>query len=308
MGLLCDRSDMSQSKSIRWLGFLTLGVNISLMLVKITVGLMGNCYALIADGVESLGDIITSSVTWLGFHFSLRPADAYHPYEHGKIESLVGVFSGFSLLAVALLIAFQAVRELLTPHASPAWYTLPVLLMVVLVKEAVSRAVLRAGRATDSLALEGDAWHHRSDALTSAAAAVGISLALLGGPRFAQADDWAALLACGIIVFNAVRILRKAFHEMLDGDVGDEMRFRVMGEARGVPQVDSVSACRIRKSGTDYFVEVHIQVPGDLSVREGHAVGHQVRDAIMAAKSAVRDVVVHVEPVETDREGDGTGP
>lgn len=296
---------MSQTKSIRRLGFLTVGVNISLMLVKVTVGLMGNCYALIADGVESLGDIITSAVTWLGFHFSLRPADARHPYGHGKIESLAGAFSGFSLLAASLLIAFQAVRELLTPHASPAWYTLPVLLLVVLVKEAVSRVVLRAGRAADSLALRGDAWHHRSDALTSAAAAMGISLALLGGPRFAQADDWAALLACGIIVFNAARILREAFHEMLDGDVGDAVRVPVLGEAGGVSQVMSVGACRIRKSGIDYFVELHIRVPGDMSVREGHAVGHRVRDAIMEARPAVRDVVVHVEPAEEEGESSG---
>ena len=287
---------MENAQSVQRLGYLTLGVNIGLMLVKLTVGVFGNCYALIADGVESAGDIITSVVTWLGFHFSLRPADAEHPYGHGKIEAVAGAFSGFSLLAAATLIAYQSIREITTVHASPAWYTLPVLILVVIVKETVSRIVLKAGKEVESLAIKGDAWHHRSDAMTSGAAAAGITLALVGGKWFSEADDWAALLACTIIYFNGDSILKGAFHEILDGEAGGDIRTLVIGVAGGVPMVVDVEKCRIRKSGLDYFVEMHIHVPRDLSVAEGHAVGHRVKDGVMAARSAIRDVTVHVEP------------
>lgn len=278
------------------LGWLSLAVNIGLMAVKITVGILGNCYALIADGVESASDVITSSVTWIGFRLSLRPADDGHPFGHGKIESVSGAFSGCSLLAAATLIAWQSVREIMTVHAAPAWYTLPVLLAVVIVKEAVSRRVMAAGQSVESQAIKGDAWHHRSDAITSGAAAVGIALALFGGDRFAVADDWAALLACLIIYFNGFSILKGSVHEILDGDVGGDVQRFVRNVAGSVEGIVDVEKCRIRKSGIDYFVELHIHVPANMSVGEGHAVGHRVKDAVMAARSAVRDVVVHIEP------------
>ncbi len=287
---------MGNRESVQRLGLLSLGVNISLMLVKITVGVVGHCYALIADGVESASDILTSSVTWLGFRLSLRPADDNHPYGHGKIESLAGAFSGLSLLAAGTLIAWQSVREIMTVHQAPAWYTLPVLLLVVVVKEAVSQKVMAAGKTIESTAVKGDAWHHRSDAITSGAAAFGIALALFGGERFAEADDWAALLACGIIYFNGFSILKSAAHEILDGEVGSDIKQTVIAAAAGVTGITDIEKCRIRKSGTDYFVELHIHVPADLPVREGHALGHRVKDAVMADRSAIRDVIVHVEP------------
>ena len=289
---------MENVKSVQRLGFLTLGVNVGLMVVKITAGVLGNCYALIADGVESAGDIITSIVTWMGFHFSLRPADKEHPYGHGKIESVAGAFSGLSLFTAATLIAYQSIHEILTVHEAPAWYTLPVLILVVIVKESVSRVVMKAGDSVDSLAIKGDAWHHRSDAITSGAAAVGITLALIGGKRFAVADDWAALLACLIIYYNGFSILRGAFHEILDGEAGEDIHNLVIGVAGSVPGVVDVEKCRIRKSGTDYFVEIHVRVPAEMPVCNGHAVGHQVKDTVIAARSAIRDVVVHLEPAE----------
>ena len=283
-------------QSVQRLGFLSLGVNAGLMVVKITAGVLGNCYALIADGVESAGDIITSIVTWLGFHMSLRPADAEHPYGHGKIESVAGAFSGFSLFAAATLIAYQSIREIMTVHEAPAWYTLPILILVVIVKATVSRVVMKAGKSVDSVAVKGDAWHHRSDAITSGTAAVGITLALIGGKRFAVADDWAALLACVIIYYNGFSILRDAFHEILDGQAGSDIHNLVIGIAGSVPGVVDVEKCRIRKSGTDYFVEIHIRVPAEMPVGEGHALGHLVKDAIIAKRRAIRDVVVHLEP------------
>ena len=289
---------MENVKSVQRLGFLSLGVNAGLMVVKITAGVFGNCYALVADGVESAGDVITSIVTWLGFHMSLRPPDEEHPYGHGKIESVAGAFSGFSLFTAATVIAYQSIHEIMTVHEAPAWYTLPILIMVVIVKETVSRVVMKAGKSVESVAVKGDAWHHRSDAITSGTAALGITLALIGGKRFAVADDWAALLACAIIYYNGFAILRDAFHEILDGQAGSDINNFVIGIAGSVPGVVDVEKCRIRKSGTDYFVELHVRVPAAMPVGEGHAVGHQVKDAVMAARKSVRDVVVHLEPAE----------
>jgi cation diffusion facilitator family transporter len=295
---------MKEMESVQRLGWLSLGVNIGLMLVKIATGVLGNCYALIADGVESAGDVVTTSVTWLGFKLSLRPADAEHPYGHGKIEALSGAFSGLSLLAAATLIAWQSIRQILTVHESPAWYTLPVLLAVVVVKELVSRKILAAGKSVESLAIKGDAWHHRSDAITSGAAAVGIALALFGGGRFSEADDWAALLACLIIYFNGFVILKNAGHEILDGKVGEEVQRSVVEVAGAVEGITDVEKCRIRKSGTDYFVELHVRVPAFMSVVEGHAVGHRVKDTVMERLRSVRDVVVHLEPASVRSELD----
>lgn len=289
---------MKETESVQRLGWLSLGVNIALMSVKIAVGVVGNCYALIADGVESATDVITTSVTWLGYKFSLRPADAEHPYGHGKIEALSGAFSGISLLAAATLIVWQSIREILTVHQAPAWYTLPVLIVVVIVKEGVSRKVLKAAQSVDSVAIKGDAWHHRSDAITSGAAAVGITLALFGGDRFSVADDWAALIACIIIYFNGFLILKSAVHEIMDGVVSDDVERSIAEVARSVDPLVDVEKCRVRKSGTDYFVEIHLQVPEDMPVREGHALGHRVKDAVMATRTAVRDVVVHIEPAK----------
>jgi len=167
------------------------------MVVKIGVGFLGNSYALIADGIESASDIFASLITWAGFQISLKPADDDHPYGHGKFESLAGMFSGFSLLTAAAIIGYNSILEIQAPHHAPAWFTLPVLVLVVVVKELLSRRVLSAGDAIGSTALKGDAWHHRSDAITSGAAAIGITIALIGGEGFEMADDWAALFACG---------------------------------------------------------------------------------------------------------------
>lgn len=280
------------------LGVLTLCVNIVLMAVKITVGLVGNSYALVADGIESAGDVLSSLITWAGFQLSLRPADENHPYGHGKLESLAGVFSGAALLIAALVIGWHAVIEIRTPHHAPAWFTLPVLIAVVIVKGVLSRVVMRVSGALDSRALEGDAWHHRSDAITSGAAATGIAIALVGGPGWEAADDYAALLACVVIVINGVYIARNALHDVMDGNVPEDLVAEIRSLSREVDGVWDIEKCRVRKSGVGIFVELHVRVPGDTTVREGHAIGHRVKDHIQAANGRVMDVMVHLEPAE----------
>lgn len=287
---------MRSSGETLGLGILSVCVNIVLMSVKIGVGLIGNSYALVADGIESASDIFSSLITWAGFQFSLRPADEEHPFGHGKFEALAGGFAGVALLAAAAIIAVNAVSEIRTPHHAPEWFTLPVLIVVVLVKEWLSRRILVAGEEIGSTALRGDAWHHRSDAITSGAAALGIAIALFGGPGFEAADDWAALAACGIIVVNAVLILRSALHDVLDGRVPPEWQTPVTDAARAVAGVLGTEKCRIRKSGTDQFVELHVRVDPAISVYEGHEIGHRVKASVLAANPLVRDVLVHIEP------------
>ncbi len=278
------------------LGIFTLGVNVVLMLVKIGVGLVGNSYALVADGIESASDIFSSLITWAGFRFSLRPADEAHPFGHGKLEALAGGFAGVTLLAAAGVIAASSVSEILTPHHAPEWFTLPVLIGVVVVKEFLSRRILSAGEELGSTALRGDAWHHRSDAISSGAAAIGITVALIGGPGYEAADDWAALVACGIIVINGVRILRIALHDVMDGEVPAEWHRAVRESALATPGVVDTEKCRIRKSGMNRFVELHVRVDPAISVFEGHEIGHRVKERVLADNPLVLDVLVHIEP------------
>lgn len=287
---------MKSSSELMGLGLLSIGVNVTLMLVKVVAGVIGNSYALVADGIESASDIMTSLITWAGFQISLKPADENHPYGHGKIESLAGMFSGLSLLAAALFISVNSVREIVTPHHAPAWFTLPVLIAVVVTKEVLSRKVLCAGTAVGSQALKGDAWHHRSDAITSGAAALGITIALVGGEGYEMADDWAALLACLIIVRNGLSILSGSVHDVLDGSVEAGIVASVSRSALQVTGVDSVEKVRVRKSGIGMFADLHVRVRPSMTVFEGHAIDHAVKNRIMSDDPRMVDVFIHLEP------------
>lgn len=280
---------------------IAMAVNAVLATVKIVAGVLGNSYALIADGIESTTDIFTSVVVWLGLRISARPADAGHPYGHGKAESVAGLVVALALLAAAAFIAVQSVREILTPHHAPAPFTLWVLALVVVTKETLFRFVFRVGRELTSTSVQGDAWHHRSDAVTSAAAFVGISIALIGGEGYECADDWAALLGCGVIVFNGVRFCRTALGEIMDAAVPEAVATEIRGLSGSVPGVVCIEKCRIRKSGLGLFVEIHVEVQGDLTVRQGHEIGHEVSNLLKASALSVQHVMVHVEPAPEDR-------
>ncbi|MCA9753633.1 MAG: cation transporter, partial [Gemmatimonadetes bacterium] len=265
-------------------------------------------YALIADGIESTMDVVSSLVVWGGLRVAARPPDESHPYGHGKADSLAGVLVALLMLGAAVLIAVESIHGIRSPQAPPAWYTLAVLAGVVLLKEGMFRWVQRAGADVGSGALRGEAWHHRSDAITSAAAFVGISLALLGGPAFAMADEWAALIACVVIAYNAARLLIPAVNETMDAAVTGATERRVREVAGAVHDVEDVEKCRIRRAGTGLLVEIHIEVDGDLTVRHGHDVAHDVKDALLAAGLGVVDVVVHVEPVPVKAGGASSSP
>ena len=275
---------------------LALLINAGLAVVKIATGILGNSYVLVADGIESTADIFSSIVVWGGLRVAILPADENHPYGHGKAEPVASVIVSLLLLAAAMLIAVQSVREILTPHRAPGWFTLPVLLVVILIKETLFRFAFRAANSIESTALKSDAWHHRSDALTSAAAFVGIAIALIGGPGYESADDWAALLACAVIAWNGLRLLRVALDEVMDAAVSPDIVAAVRRLAGEVEGVITVEKCRIRKVGLHLALDIHVVVDGELTVRRGHDISHQVKDRLLASPHRINDVTVHIEP------------
>jgi cation diffusion facilitator family transporter len=271
-------------------------VNFVLAVVKITAGLLGNSYVLIADGIESALDIAGSAVIWGGLKFAARPPDATHPYGHGKAEPMAAGIVAAGVIIAAIGLAIQSVREIFTPHHGPAPFTLIVLIIVIIVKEFLFRSVSRLGRNVASTAVLTDAWHHRSDALTSAAAFVGISIALIGGEGWQSADDWAALFACSIIAANGYRLLFPAIHEMMDTAPRGEIVALIQRAASSVPGVLEVEKCLVRKMGLSFYVDLHVGVDGGISVRDGHHIAHLVKDVIKQTDSRIADVLVHVEP------------
>lgn len=273
-----------------------IAVNVLLAITKITAGIFGNSYALVADGIESTADVVSSLIVWSGFRASLKPADHNHPFGHGKAESITGVVVALGLVAAALLIAVQSVREILAPHGLPRLFTIFVLLGVVVIKEVLYRFVLKIGHALDSTALKGDAWHHRSDALTSLAALIGISVALIGGHGYESADDWAALAACGLIAYNGVRLAGPALNEIMDATVEERLVAEVRKIALRTPHVGGIGKCYVRKSGLGILIDIHIKVAGELTVREGHDIAHAVESSLRTSPLRVVYVSVHIEP------------
>lgn len=291
---------MSQQKSERGLKttLVGIGINVLLALTKGIAGVLGNSFALIADAIESTSDIFSSTLVYIGLRVSSKPRDKNHPYGHGKAEPIVAIVVTLALFAAAIVIIVESIGEIVTPHHAPEPFTLIVLVLVVITKETLFRVVNKVGKEIQSTAVKTDSWHHRSDAITSAAAFVGILVAVIGGKGWESADDWAALAASGIIITNAILLFLPALNEIMDGAPGEDVRERVMAVAAQVPSVRRVEQCLIRKMGLQYIVEIHIWVDGNLSVREGHSIAHRVKDHLLGAGLDLLEVVVHVEPDE----------
>lgn len=279
----------------RRVSVLGVGVNFGLAAIKLIAGLVGNSFALVADAAESVADAGASLLVWRALSVAARPADREHPYGHGKAEALAALLVALLLFAVAAGIALEATRYLLTPHQHPAPFTLVVLIGVVAVKESLYWLARREGRAVGSLAVVADAWHHRSDAITSAAAGIGIAVAIAGGPGWEGADDVAALVAAGFITYNGVRLLRRPLGELMDA-APEELVQRVRQIASAVPGVVRVEKVLARKSGLQYWVDMHIEVDPQMTVQDAHALAHRVKDDVRARLPRVLDVLIHVEP------------
>jgi cation diffusion facilitator family transporter len=266
--------------------------------VKFVTGILGHSQALIADAIESMADVFSSLIVWRGLVVAAEPADADHPYGHGKAEPLAAAMVSMMLLLAAAWIAVQSVREIMVPHASPKAYTLIVLVLVILVKEGLFRFVLNESISVSSTAVKTDAWHHRSDAITSFAAGIGITVSLIGGGgRYAAADDVAAIAAAAVIAFNGWRLLRPALDELMDRAPSPEIIQRLIRLGEESPGVERVEKCIARKMGYHYYVDMHVEVDPEMTVQRSHEIAHQVKDRICGVLPAVRDVLVHIEPV-----------
>jgi cation diffusion facilitator family transporter len=275
-----------------------IGLNAVLALLKFSGGFFGHTYALIADGAESLLDILSSILVWAGFRVASRPPDANHPYGHGKAEPLAALSVAVFIFFAAGWIGWHAVHEIITPHRGPHWATLPLLAGIVGAKIWFSRRMRTAGEEIGSTALGAEALHHYSDAVTSGAAFIGIAIAVLGGPAYAAADDWAALVACAVIAANGVAMSGQALRDVMDTAVPEAFENEVRSLALGVAGVRALDKCRVRKSGLSYLVDIHVRVDGDLTVRQGHAIAHAVQDALLSSALRVSDVSVHIEPAK----------
>ena len=274
--------------------------NAALAAVKLVAGVVGNSYALVADAIESTADVFSSLIVWRGLAVSAQPADEDHPFGHGKAEALAAATVALMLLAAAVGICVEAVREIRTPHHAPAAWTLLVLAAVMLAKWLLSRRVRRVGASIGSSAVQADAGHHLSDAISSAAAFVGITVALVGtrlrGPGWGVADDWAALVAAVVILHTGVGILRPALNDLMDRSPGPEVIAPIRAAAESVPRVLAIEQLAVRRMGLVYRVTIHVQTYPHMPLDEAHALGGAVKSAIRQAVPEVQSVLVHREP------------
>jgi cation diffusion facilitator family transporter len=271
-------------------------INAVLAVVKLVAGIVGNTYALVADAVESTADIVASFVVWGGLRVASRNPDEDYPFGYGKAESLAAALVAVMLIGAAVGIAFEAIREIRTPHHTPAAWTLIVLIVVLTVKYVLFRRVSEIGSDVGSTAVKADAWHHLSDAFTSAAAFIGISIALVGGPGWESADDWAALVASAIIAYNGVLLVRPALHDLMDRMPGSEIVGPVRAAAEAVPHVRAVEKLTVRQAGMVYHVDIHVQADPNMSLHDAHELSGAVKAAIRRAEKRVQGVLVHMEP------------
>lgn len=285
--------------------------SIGLSLTKLGAGVWGQSSALIADAVESLADTVGSILVWQALRVASLPPDQKHPYGYGKAEALASLGVGVLLVVAAIFIVVKSLHEILIPHEAPAAWTLLVLVGVVFIKEVLFRFVMQGADQFDSDAARADAWHHRSDAITSIAALIGVSVAIWGPrwfgiPGLVFADEVAAILASGVILMSAWMLIRPALDELLDA-VAHEMVDRVRTVASGVDGVREVEKVFVRKSGSGYHVDMHLHVDPEVSVRVAHALAGKVKAILKSEIPRLTGVLIHVEPQEPQQVSQADG-
>lgn len=275
--------------------------SLGLAIIKWLAGFFGNSFALIADAIESTTDIFSSVLVLLGIKYSKRPADDNHPYGHGRIEPLVTFIVVIFLVISATVIAHQSIINLRTPHELPEAWTLFVLGAIILWKEISYHVVNRRAKLLNSTSLKADAWHHRSDAITSVAAFIGISIALWFGKGYEYADDWAALFAAGFILYNCYHIFRPALGEIMDENLFEDMVSKVRELSLHVGGVLAIDKCYVRKIGMSYLIDIHAVVDPQLNVKQGHEIAHALKDYLILHMPEIANVFVHIEPFDENK-------
>ena len=270
--------------------------NASLALLKGFSGFFGNSYALIADSIESTADIFASILVLFGLKYANRPADKNHPYGHGRAEPLITFLVVGFLITSATIIAYESIKNIQTPHELPKTWTLFVIAPMIIWKEISFRLVMKKAKETNSSSLKADAWHHRSDAITSVAAFIGISVALFFGKGYETADDWAALFASGFIFHNSYLIFRPALGEIMDEHLYDDLEEEIRRVSLTVEGIIGTEKCFIRKAGMKFHVDLHAIVDATISVREGHDLAHKLKNQLRANNPELGHVLIHIEP------------
>jgi len=293
-------ADVAQSRLTRSLRVTRLGLVMNTLLAagKLITGLVGHSHALVADAIESMADLFSSVIVWRGLVVAAEPEDEDHPYGHGKAEPIAAALVATMLLFAAVWIGFQAVAGILHPHGRPEAYTLVVLIVVILIKEGLFRYARAAGAEMENTAVSTDAWHHRSDAITSLAAGLGITISLIGGENYSRADDAAAFVAAGIITWNGIALLKPALNELMDASPQIEITEQVRASASEIGGVQKIEKCLVRKMGYVFFVDMHVEVDPKMTVEKAHEIAHAVKDRVRSQIPRVRDVLVHIEPAK----------
>ncbi|MXV38654.1 cation diffusion facilitator family transporter [Flavobacteriaceae bacterium Ap0902] len=275
--------------------------NLVLALIKGIAGFLGNSFALIADGIESMTDVLSSSLALIGLNYAAKPPDDDHPYGHGKAEPLMTFVIVLFLIGATCYIVYESIQNILHPHAPPKAFTLYILAGIILSKEMFYRVISKKGKDADSSMIQADAWHHRSDAITSLAAFIGIAIALYMGEGWASADDWAALVACAVILYNAYLIFRPALGEILDEHIYDDFIDEIRETSCEIDGVLGTEKCFIRKHGMQYLVDLHLLVNAQITVKQGHDISHDVKKKLMEVYPEILDVLIHIEPFNPDK-------
>jgi len=270
--------------------------NTILAIVKGIAGFIGNSYALLADAIESTSDIFSSFLVLFGLKYASKPADKNHPYGHGRAEPLITFLVVGFLITSATIIAYESIKNISTPHELPKIWTLFVLAPLIIWKEISFRIVMKKAKETNSSSLKADAWHHRSDAVTSVTAFVGISIALYFGKGYESADDWAALFASCFILYNSYLIFRPALGEIMDEHLYDDLVGDIRQVALTVDGVLGTEKCFVRKAGMKYHVDLHATVNATITVKQGHEIAHILKDRLRKDLPQLGHVLIHIEP------------
>jgi cation diffusion facilitator family transporter len=289
---------MSQEQTAIQTTYFSLASNLVLAIIKAIAGIFGNSFALIADAIESTTDILASFLVLFGLKYANKPADKNHPYGHGKAEPLITFMVVGFLFISATVIAYESIRNITTPHESPKLWTLIVLAAIIIWKEISFRIVIKKSKETNSSSLKADAWHHRSDAITSVAAFLGISIALYFGKGFETADDWAALFAAGFIIYNGYLIFRPALGEIMDEQLYDDLIEEIRRVSLMVDGIIGTEKCFIRKAGMKFHVDLHAIVDAEISVKHGHDLSHQLKDKLRLEIPNLEHILIHIEPTK----------
>jgi len=296
--LIANNYSMTKEQTAIKTTYFSIVGNTCLAIIKWLAGYFGNSYALIADAIESTTDIFSSLLVLFGIKYSNKPADKNHPYGHGRAEALVTFLVVGFLITSATIIAYESIKNMRTPHELPKPYTLIILGSIIIWKEITYRLVIKKSKETNSTSLKADAWHHRSDAITSIAAFIGISIALVFGKGYESADDWAALFASVFILYNSYRILRPALGEIMDEHLYDDLINNIREVSGKVEGVLYTEKCLIRKAGMKYLVDLHATVDANMTVKQGHEIAHKLKNTLQKEIPELGHVLIHIEPNE----------